>query len=372
MANANLDVKALQATIDTTKGGAWRASENQFTAMAPEQQELLLGYTPGPNDPSLEDSERMAAAKMRALAAAPREAFGFPSAYDLRNVGGKNYITSVKDQGSCGSCVAFGTVAAVEATYRRGRNDPSLAVDYSEAQLFYCHARSEGRRCGGTSGGWWPENALNAFRDKGVVDEACYPYTAGDQDCTGLCSDASNRTTKITAWRRLNTAAEMKDWISTKGPLVACYTVYQDFFAYTGGIYRHVSDVQRGGHCVCCVGYNDAQEYWICKNSWGPSFGESGYFRIGYGEVGIDGFMDAVDGVLDVAWQRDKRIIGLWSNNANRNAFVYVQGLGWRKIGGDTDSAFYCLLAQLSGAKAGSRRVDFYQENNVIQQVYVF
>jgi len=77
-------------------------------------------------------------------------------------VGGANYLTPVKNQGNCGSCVSFGTVAAVEGRMRRQRNDPNLAVDYSEAHLFYCHARSEGRNC---DNGWWPDRALNAFRD---------------------------------------------------------------------------------------------------------------------------------------------------------------------------------------------------------------
>ena len=77
-------------------------------------------------------------------------------------MGGANYLTPVKNQGNCGSCVSFGTVAAVEGRMRRQRNDPNLAVDYSEAHLFYCHARSEGRNC---DNGWWPDRALNAFRD---------------------------------------------------------------------------------------------------------------------------------------------------------------------------------------------------------------
>lgn len=36
----------------------------------------------------------------------------------------------------------------------------------------------------------------------------------------------------------------------------------------------------RGGHEVAVVGWNDAQQYWIVKNSWGPWWGESGYFRV--------------------------------------------------------------------------------------------
>jgi C1A family cysteine protease len=40
---------------------------------------------------------------------------------------------------------------------------------------------------------------------------------------------------------------------------------------------------------VCVVGYNDARKFWIVKNSWGTGWGEGGYFRIAYGQVGLDG-----------------------------------------------------------------------------------
>ena len=365
-----LNFEELRSTI-TESGAAWEAGRTDFTAMSDEERQLHLGYTPGPDDPSLEESEQLARANLEAFRAAADadEAFGYPASYDLRNVGGANYITSVKNQGNCGSCVSFGTVAAVEGRMRRQRNSPNLAVDYSEAHLYYCHARSEGRNCGN---GWWPDRALNAVRDKGVVDDACYPYTAGDQACTGLCADNQSRLTKITGWHRVSDAAAMKEWISTQGPLVACYTVYQDFYAYRGGIYTYVSGNAVGGHCVCCVGYNDAERYWICKNSWGTGFGESGYFRIAYGQCGIDSFMDAADGIAETGWERDKRVTGLWTINEDRNAWVHVAGLGWRKVSAENDNIFVDMLAQLVAAKAGARRVDLYQENAMIKQTYVF
>jgi len=70
--------------------------------------------------------------------------------------------------------------------------------------------------------------------------------------------------------------------------LSAALTVYNDFFSYSSGVYRHVSGEAAGGHCVCVVGYNDAGGYWICKNSWGDGWGDDGFFRIAYGECGID------------------------------------------------------------------------------------
>jgi hypothetical protein len=123
----------------------------------------------------------------------------------------------------------------------------------------------------------------------------------------------------------------MKEWISTKGPLVACFTVYDDFFAYNGGIYRHVTGDIAGGHCVSCVGYNDEQQYWICKNSWGASFGENGYFRIGYGECGIDSYMDTVEEVLVPVKQKK---IALQAHNGQ---YVCAEGGGGREVVANRD-----------------------------------
>ena len=227
---------------------------------------------------------------------------GAPSVYDLRNVNGQNFITNIRDQGFCGSCVAFGTVATAEGTSRRLANNPNLNIDLSEAQLFYCYGHNDGRNC---DNGWWPDNALNHFRNDGLVDEGCYPYTAGDQNCSNLCSNWTTRLTKISNWHSMTSVTEMKNWISTKGPLVACFTVYDDFYSYTTGIYSHVRGNVVGGHCVSIIGYSDTEQYWICKNSWGTIFGENGFFRIAYGQCGIDAEMWAVDGIMNMGkWIR--------------------------------------------------------------------
>ncbi len=44
----------------------------------------------------------------------------------------------------------------------------------------------------------------------------------------------------------------------------------------------------RGGHLVTLVGWDDTNQSWICKNSWGKDWGEDGWFRIKYGECGIE------------------------------------------------------------------------------------
>jgi C1A family cysteine protease len=300
MPNQKIDPVKLKAQVEKA-GGLWEPGVTAVSQLPSEEKILLLGYTPGPDEPSL--TERVALAKANYAAGAAMVAAGAPASYDLRNVNGKNFITSVKHQGSCGSCVAFGTIATVEGTLRVLRNDANLAVDYSEAHLFYCHARSVGRNCGynnDPAGGWWvgsSNGSMEAFKTKGVVDDPCYPYVAADQACTGLCANAPSRLTKITGWHQITNVADMKTWLSTKGPLVACFSVYDDFYSYHSGIYHHVTGGLLGGHCISVVGYNDAQQYWICKNSWGVGFGESGFFRIRYGDCGLDAVMWAAEGV---------------------------------------------------------------------------
>lgn len=284
-------VESVQAAL-TQARARWQAGRNSLTELSSEQRRLYLGFTP-PAGQTLEALEvrghRIAAGHTEAIAAP-----GYPPSFDWRSQGGQNYITPIKDQGPCGSCVAFGTTAAVEGTLRVQTHNPSLMVDLSEASLFYCIGASQGRSC---ANGWWPDAALTGYQNVGVPDEGCFPYTPGDQPCK-QCADWANRVTKITAFHAVNTVADMKTWLSTRGPMSACFKVYDDFYSYSGGVYHHVTGNAVGGHCVCFVGYDDGQSCWICKNSWGQGWGQSGFFQIGYGECGIEASVHAVDGVV--------------------------------------------------------------------------
>lgn len=294
----NMELAALQAHLQQT-GARWQAGPTALSALSPLQRRARLGAVPPPGQPTLQEREQAAKAKFTAAQAlAPGAVVAYPASFDLRDMNGSNYITAIEDQGYCGSCVAFGTTATVEGTFQWLRGNPNLGVDLSEAQLYYCFAEAqEGRTCHPPNDGWWPDNALDAYQNSGIVDAACFPYTAGDQPCN-LCSDWQSRLTKITGWHTLSSTDDMKAWLSSNGPLSTCFSVYDDFYHYTGGIYSQASDVFVGGHCVCVVGYDDNSGCWICKNSWGPNWGEGGFFRIAYGQCGIEAEMWAVEGIL--------------------------------------------------------------------------
>lgn len=366
MTSESADLSELQATLKR-HGATWQASVTTLTVLPEQEKSLHLGAVPPPGEPTLQQREQIGKTKLEAMRAEAVVA-AYPASYDLRNVNGGNYITPVRDQGGCGSCVAFGTTAAVEGTFRWRRSNPSLNVDLSEAHLFYCIARSAGYTC---ESGWWPDDAFDGYKNTGVADDACYPYTAGDQNCSNLCSNWQSRVTKITGWHKITAIADMKTWISTNGPLSACFNVYDDFFAYRSGVYRHVTGNLAGGHCVCIVGYNDGGQYWIAKNSWGGGWGENGFFRIGYGECGIDSEMWATEGIVETMWLNNVLVQGAWAIDQDRNAWVYLSGVGWRKITTDNDNIFYNMLSQLLAAKAAGRPVNAYEDQGVIKQIYV-
>jgi C1A family cysteine protease len=61
--------------------------------------------------------------------------------------------------------------------------------------------------------------------------------------------------------------------------------VYEDFKHYKSGVYSYVSGKKLGGHAILLVGYDDKEQCFIVKNSWGPDWGENGFFRIAYSEL---------------------------------------------------------------------------------------
>ncbi len=254
------------------RGADWQAGETPLTALSESERAAHLGL-------QVTDEERAATREMVMAAnrfAALQRMVAAPSAVDWRNNGG-NFVTPIKDQADCGSCVSFATLATIESRVNIVCRTPGGARDYAEAFLFYCGCGN----CCGT--GWNFAPALDFCKNTGVALESAFPYTPGDQACkTGVTPSF-----KINGYSTSASAADRKAAIA-RGPVVGGMAVYQDFYAYTGGIYRHVSGALSGYHAVSVIGYDDNQRCWICKNSWGTGWGDGGYFRIGYGEAEMD------------------------------------------------------------------------------------
>ena len=201
---------------------------------------------------------------------------GTPASWNWRNANGKNYTTPIQDQGDCGSCVAFGSTAALEVIKQVADQGPGEDDKLSEADLF-----SNGGSC---SGGWTIEAANSALQSKGVCPEKCWPYNGSKQSC------CDGNKLKILSATRITSDAVAKQWLSSNGAIQAAMDVNSDFFDYSGGVYSPQYGDYVGGHCICVIGYDDVDGCWICKNSWGTEWGDMndpGWFKIAYGECGI-------------------------------------------------------------------------------------
>jgi hypothetical protein len=205
-----------------------------------------------------------------------------PAAIDWRNAGGQNFVTPVRDQSSCGSCVAFGASATLESLVCVEYAIPDLPIDLSEMHLFHCG--------GGTCDfGWWNTSACIYLRDNGVPDETCWPYIPDDRPCSHTCADWRQRATLITTYGRISGIESCKAYTAI-APILVAFDVYADFYYYSDGIYEHTWGDLEGGHAVSIVGYDTTgpTHYWIVKNSWGTGWGENGYFKIKMGECRIE------------------------------------------------------------------------------------
>ncbi len=265
-----MDLREIREAISAANA-SWEAGQTSIAGRIVSGDQQGLGL-------SLSEPERvrlMEAAKVASFMVTEEAP---PKEIDWRDVNGRNWVTPIKDQSTCGSCVAFATVAAMESRLLIAADDTSEGVDLSEAHLFFCGA---GRAC---SKGWNFEPALEHCRDIGVGIEAAFPYQPIDQACKEIPALAFVRN----GWSTPTRQRDRQRAVATNGPVIAGLRVFEDFTYYQSGIYRHVAGDFLGLHAVCVVGYSDPDRCWIVKNSWGSGWGEQGFFRIGYGECGID------------------------------------------------------------------------------------
>lgn len=205
----------------------------------------------------------------------------YPSSLDWRDKDGKNWITPIRNQGSCGSCWAFAVVSVIESKINIELNNSDFDADLSEQDLVSCS------KAGSCSGGD-SYMALNYTQINGIARESCFQYTAADISCS-LCPDYENNRVNVPTYLLFTDPFSIKQAINVYGPVTVYMAVYDDFYHYKSGIYRRISGANHlGFHAISIVGYNDVEQYWIAKNSWGTDWGESGFFRIDYSENVLD------------------------------------------------------------------------------------
>lgn len=252
-----------------------RRGELGFRATRP-----LLTPTPPVAGPPTPDTEGPGLAISRPLGLPVAAGLAHATSVDWRNRWGWPWITTVQDQDGCNACWAFAATALVESMVRI---EHAVWSKRSEGDVH----DGIGKHCAdlGNIG-----EALDWIKAHGLADPACYPYKTDNSAYTPT-ADRSGRTVKISDYTWVGDLEQQKTWIDTVGPLAVCFAVYDDFYGYGSGVYHRstlATNKLAGYHCVLIVGYDEVQRCWLCKNSWGPGWGDHGYFRIGYGEADID------------------------------------------------------------------------------------
>lgn len=241
--------KIRKHNADSTQ--SYEMGVNQFTDMTQDEftQQILVN-----NMMNLENIE------------AKRESIEVeaPTEVDWRS---KGVMTPVKNQGSCGSCWSFSATGVAESwALFSGKS-----WDLSEQQLVDCSASYGNHGCNGG----WPSSALKYVKDHGLTTEQSYPYVAKTNacvknggefhianvltvaGCTGLSNGISARPLSITV--------DATNWSN-----------------YKSGVFNNCA--ASINHAVLLVG-TDAAGVWKVKNSWGTSWGESGYIRLAAGNT---------------------------------------------------------------------------------------
>ena len=230
-----------------------------------------------------------------------------PSMLDWRDNGG-NYVSDVRDQGSCGACWSFASIAALESHYAIANQISASTLDLSEQILVSCDPQNRDDpnpvdRFYGCSGGDLGL-AADFLQSSGTYYESCSPYVGADTACSTSCADwrVNGEAFKVTGYQRVYRTLDELRLALQHGPIQLGFNVFDDFYFYGGGVYQYASGSYTGGHAVLAVGYKDTPEtleqdgggFFIVKNSWGTSWGDfaqdadavgPGYFRIGYSQV---------------------------------------------------------------------------------------
>lgn len=210
-----------------------------------------------------------------------------PSSYDARSL---NLIpNTIRDQKACGSCWAFATVGVQEVAVIKAGLQPSSTVDLSEQFLVSCN--KEGYSC---NGGWWAHHyhvgtLANNQAFIGAVRESDLAYTASNSACQAI----QNHPIRSGSWgsvapvaNSIGTTADIQNAIMTYGAVATSVCVDSGWYSYgaSSGVYSPTTNACNGSvnHAVLLVGWDDATQSWLLRNSWGPGWGNNGYMQIKY------------------------------------------------------------------------------------------
>jgi C1A family cysteine protease len=197
----------------------------------------------------------------------------------------------VYDQGQLGSCTANAIAGAIQFDQKKERLTTSMP---SRLFIYYNERSMEGTV--GSDSGAMIRDGIKSVHHEGACAETLWPYDPtkfADKPGTA-CYKAAAKHTAIQYQRLMPTLTQLKGCLADGYPFVFGFTVYASFESGSVAKSGHANmplpnEEVIGGHAVLAVGYDDHNQRFIIRNSWGPKWGMKGYFTLPYAYVSDPG-----------------------------------------------------------------------------------
>jgi C1A family cysteine protease len=216
-----------------------------------------------------------------------------PPSVDLRSK-----CSPVENQDQLGSCTSFALAGALEFLEEQDLSNKVASPEiistgsystFSHLFIYYNERAAEGTV--NQDGGGMLRDGIKTLASLGAAPEILWPYDESKvfiKPSSIAYAEALKH--QITAYIRLDTIADMKHCLAAGFPFVFGFTVYEAFESSqvaTSGIVPmpNLYDECMGGHAVLAVGYDDGEQMFLIRNSWGSGWGLSGYFKLPYAYV---------------------------------------------------------------------------------------
>ncbi|MGH9407985.1 MAG: C1 family peptidase [Vicinamibacterales bacterium] len=216
----------------------------------------------------------------RLFAARPEALAALPPRMDLRD-----HCPAVYNQGTLGSCTANAIAAAVQFD----RAKQALADVFTPSRLFIYYNERAIEGTVDSDAGAMLRDGIKSVAKLGAPHEALWPYVVRrfrDRPSAAAFKDGARH--DAVAYQRLpHVIEQLKGCLASGYPFVFGFTVYESFeaalVARTGAVpMPKRGESVLGGHAVLAVGYDDTTTRFIVRNSWGPDWGQHGYFTMPY------------------------------------------------------------------------------------------